>query len=72
MEEEKNPKQRQKSALENSSDLEEEGQIQIPKDVVLETKGLVHSSEYLVCYLRQKTEQELQNEQLVSLWALSF
>eukprot|EP00347_Sterkiella_histriomuscorum_P023972 403332750 len=47
----------------DSSDEEEEGQIIIPKDVVTRIQDLQTDQFYLVCYLRQKTENELVVEQ---------
>lgn len=44
------------------SDEEEEGQYQIPEDVVRDIPHLVADQFYLVCYLRLKTEEELEIE----------
>ncbi len=55
-----------KEASEEDKDEPEEGQIQIPKDVVTKIEDLKQDQFYLVAYLRLKTEQEIKNEQQVS------
>ena len=46
----------------NSEEEEEEGQLQIPEDVVRDIDSLIPNQFYLVCYIRQKTEEEQEIE----------
>ena len=51
---------------------EEEGQLKLPPDVVRNIEGLIPEQFYLVCYLREKTEQEIQNEKEVRVYSNNF
>ena len=67
LEEEKKLARKQKlkaKKMEDSSDErdfdseDEEGQIAIPKDVIVSIEQLIENESYLVCYIRRKSEEE--------------
>ncbi|CDW81250.1 UNKNOWN [Stylonychia lemnae] len=76
-EKKKNQPKKQKKEVQESEDEDydsedEEGQLQIPKDVVRQVEDLQEDLFYLVCYLRQKTEEEIEIEQKVGYFLYSI
>eukprot|EP00347_Sterkiella_histriomuscorum_P018122 403346701 len=59
---ENNEEEQSQSDQESEEEEDEEGQLQVPKDVVRDIDLLISEQFYLVCYIRQKTDEEQEIE----------